>query len=233
MQFIIGDGNLNKTQKIMPQSHRRNQRRNRESRKWYERICLVAITDSSASESETDDGSGRSDTADDLSRPPPNPESENTTPHSDTDEIDWRCPPPPPPPPLPGEDEGVGEYYYRSGGRKESEIRSIRITEEYKRERYSECPICKEELKVGEEARELRCNHSFCSANCIDQWLAIKQNCPLCWRTLYSSSSSFSPAPWGWEYSYGSTFTPHHTALQGADEYYSAYESPPPPASHT
>ena len=41
------------------------------------------------------------------------------------------------------------------------------------------CAICIDQLRDGDEIRELWCNHFF-HVDCIDPWLLNKQSCPLC-----------------------------------------------------
>ncbi|KAI4975193.1 hypothetical protein ZWY2020_048800 [Hordeum vulgare] len=43
----------------------------------------------------------------------------------------------------------------------------------------TECPICLEEFKVGNEVHGLPCAHNF-HVECIDQWLRLNVKCPRC-----------------------------------------------------
>ncbi|KAM1511925.1 hypothetical protein PS1_024009 [Malus domestica] len=43
----------------------------------------------------------------------------------------------------------------------------------------AECCICLKRLEVGEEAKEMPCNHRFHPV-CIDSWLERRPSCPLC-----------------------------------------------------
>ncbi|MBA0789029.1 hypothetical protein Gotri_026102 [Gossypium trilobum] len=66
-------------------------------------------------------------------------------------------------------------------------IPTVKITESHLRSD-SQCPVCKEEFKVGEETRELPCNHIYHS-DCIVPWLRLHNTCPVCRHELPVSST--------------------------------------------
>jgi hypothetical protein len=49
---------------------------------------------------------------------------------------------------------------------------------------YENCPICFEEIN---DLLITSCQHKFCK-NCIEEWLKIKCDCPLCRTKLISSN---------------------------------------------
>lgn len=48
----------------------------------------------------------------------------------------------------------------------------------------SECPICLEEFRVGNEVRGLPCAHNF-HVECIDRWLRLSIKCPRCRLSVF------------------------------------------------
>ncbi|KAK9684714.1 hypothetical protein RND81_10G227400 [Saponaria officinalis] len=48
----------------------------------------------------------------------------------------------------------------------------------------SECSICLEEFRVGNEVRRLPCAHNF-HVECIDQWLRLNVKCPQCRSSVF------------------------------------------------
>lgn len=54
------------------------------------------------------------------------------------------------------------------------------------------CSICQEDYAAGDEMGRLRCEHQYHVA-CIQQWLGMKNWCPICKASVAPSSSSSSP----------------------------------------
>ncbi|KAK4370835.1 hypothetical protein RND71_010310 [Anisodus tanguticus] len=48
----------------------------------------------------------------------------------------------------------------------------------------SECPICLEEFRMGNEVRGLPCAHNF-HVECIDEWLRLNVKCPRCRSSVF------------------------------------------------
>ncbi|KAK8523109.1 hypothetical protein V6N13_113067 [Hibiscus sabdariffa] len=54
------------------------------------------------------------------------------------------------------------------------------------------CSICQEEYVVGDEVGRLKCEHRY-HAGCIQQWLQLKNWCPICKASAQGTQSSCSP----------------------------------------
>lgn len=51
------------------------------------------------------------------------------------------------------------------------------------------CPICLNDMVIGEEARVLTCKHMF-HRQCLDEWLRVNASCPTCRTSIFESTSS-------------------------------------------
>ncbi|KAF9572312.1 hypothetical protein EC968_010036 [Mortierella alpina] len=66
-------------------------------------------------------------------------------------------------------------------------------TGKQRRKRYDACPVCKEDYAVGDEIRELPCEHFF-HTHCVDYWIKnVKGTCPIC-RRDFSEAGTMSAA---------------------------------------
>ncbi|XP_061593712.1 E3 ubiquitin-protein ligase RNF126-like [Cololabis saira] len=55
-----------------------------------------------------------------------------------------------------------------------------------------ECPVCKEDYSVGENVRQLPCNHMFHN-DCIVPWLEQHDTCPVCRKSLSGQNTATNP----------------------------------------
>ncbi|XP_075467612.1 E3 ubiquitin-protein ligase RNF126 [Ascaphus truei] len=55
-----------------------------------------------------------------------------------------------------------------------------------------ECPVCKEDYAVGENVRQLPCNHLFHN-DCIIPWLEQHDTCPVCRKSLSGQNTATNP----------------------------------------
>ncbi|XP_063770553.1 E3 ubiquitin-protein ligase RNF126 [Pseudophryne corroboree] len=68
---------------------------------------------------------------------------------------------------------------------------TVQITEEHVGSGL-ECPVCKEDYTVGENVRQLPCNHLFHN-DCIIPWLEQHDTCPVCRKSLSGQNTATNP----------------------------------------
>eukprot|EP00981_Chlorochromonas_danica_P001708 scaffold369_cov177-Ochromonas_danica.AAC.41 len=56
------------------------------------------------------------------------------------------------------------------------------------------CPICLNEMALGESARSLRCGHLF-HQQCVDEWLRVNATCPTCRKSVREDATSSDNSP--------------------------------------
>ncbi|XP_013860017.1 E3 ubiquitin-protein ligase RNF126 [Austrofundulus limnaeus] len=68
---------------------------------------------------------------------------------------------------------------------------SVQITDEHVASAL-ECPVCKEDYSIGENVRQLPCNHMFHN-DCIVPWLEQHDTCPVCRKSLSGQNTATNP----------------------------------------
>jgi hypothetical protein len=53
------------------------------------------------------------------------------------------------------------------------------------------CPVCLNDLALGEEARQLPCSHLF-HKQCVDEWLKVNASCPTCRASILTGMNGDS-----------------------------------------
>ncbi|CAJ1972200.1 unnamed protein product [Sphenostylis stenocarpa] len=83
-------------------------------------------------------------------------------------------------------EEALAESLQRSIYQSEPTNDTVEVTDDIK------CCICQEEYVIGDEIGDLPCKHRF-HVTCIQQWLGLKNWCPVCKLSAALSNNSSSP----------------------------------------
>ncbi|XP_033634573.1 E3 ubiquitin-protein ligase RNF126-like [Asterias rubens] len=68
-----------------------------------------------------------------------------------------------------------------------AKLQTITINNEHL-ENTLECPVCKDEFSVGQQAKKMPCKHLF-HPDCIVPWLELHNSCPVCRKSLDGHST--------------------------------------------
>ncbi|KAJ8536346.1 hypothetical protein K7X08_034747 [Anisodus acutangulus] len=63
------------------------------------------------------------------------------------------------------------------------DLPTVAVSKEDLGKNYATCAICKDEMNLGEKARQLPCAHRY-HGDCILPWLGIRNTCPVCRHEL-------------------------------------------------
>ncbi|XP_030496230.2 uncharacterized protein LOC115712131 [Cannabis sativa] len=67
---------------------------------------------------------------------------------------------------------------------------SVVLSQEDVRNNNAHCAVCKEEINVGEQAKQLPCSHLY-HGDCIVPWLGIRNTCPVCRYELPTDDADY------------------------------------------